>query len=213
MLYGVRSSIPSWESFWRVQHANLYELIDDDWWPYPNMGNLSSFIQALAMPHITTGTQKTYEPMVWELFSPNGRSERMASENHTSSSSAWHVTAPTCTTAQLPLCNIPMDSGCKMMQNIAKCTNVKWTIWNCRLTFCTPVGLWPGNLSMPSNRHAAVRDIGCDIGCSFRSFKLPLRPPAFFLPLCRLDLKQSQLGTHYRKNKLQQPPKDRQVIK
>ena len=42
--------------FWRVQHANLYELIDDDWWPYPNMGNLSSFIQALAlaMPQYAT---------------------------------------------------------------------------------------------------------------------------------------------------------------
>ena len=96
---------------------NWLMMIDDHTIPYPNMGNLSSFIQALAMPHITTGTRKTYEPMVWELFSPNGHSERMASENHTSSSSAWHVTAPTCTTAQLPLCNIPMDSGCKMMQN------------------------------------------------------------------------------------------------
>ena len=98
---------------------NWLMMIDDHTIPYPNMGNLSSFIQALAMPHITTGTRKTYEPMVWELFSPNGHSERMASENHTSSSSAWHVTAPTCTTAQLPLCNIPMDSGCKMMQKSA----------------------------------------------------------------------------------------------
>ena len=74
----------------------------------------------------------------------------------------------------------------------AKCRNVKWTSWNCRLTFCTPVGLWPGKLPMvPSNRHrAAVGDTGCAC-CSFRSLKL--RPPNAFLLrlLCRvLDLEQ-----------------------
>ena len=44
ILYGVRSSIPSWESFWRVQHANLYELIDDDWWPYHTIPQHGQFI-------------------------------------------------------------------------------------------------------------------------------------------------------------------------
>ena len=80
------------------------------------MGNSSSFTEVWAMAHITMGTKKTYEPIVWELFSPDGYSEPMASENHTSSSSsAWQVTAPTCTTAQLHLCEILMDSGlCKM---------------------------------------------------------------------------------------------------
>ena len=152
----------------------------------------------LAMLHCT---KKTYKPMVWGLV--NGHSEQMASENHTSSSSsssAWRVTAPTCTTAQLPLCDIPMDSG------LCKLYKVKWISWNCRLTFCTPVGLWPGNLStVPSNRNrATVRDTGCAC-CSFRSFKL-WPPNAFFLRLlCRLlDLKQfAQLGTHHQcKNNL-----------